>query len=508
VLSEEALVLLAVLGALALLILGILELVWPTRPRHGRRGYPAPVDAARRARRRAATGSPGYERKEGRPGVAEPSEPSLDEPRGEAPAPARDDAFAERLEASVAASADEPAGRVAERDAPADEPVGPPPVEPEPAAQEVAPAGPRLLEPSAVETCFELYQARRFDEVVALGTAALTGRAAAPASAQERAALWSVVGLARQQLGDHEAARTALESAIEVAPAADRPTYQRHLATLALNVGQALLARAEGRPTPEGDERLADMRSALAWLARGLAAVPGDHALAELSAETEAALWPAYELVVMALIQRQEYHAARRLLREALADERFPEGRGDQFRDMLLGTFSGEIGQLTAGAIRSMQEARESEALASLRRAEELLDTIPNEALPPKRREEVDARLWWGYTRLGIRHVEAGEFEEALDLLLHALGFGTVGPERQEETRSALLRALEGIVDSRSLTIRQLAEQGERHEAMVRSEKLWSLLRSSVDLGLSEDELSVAFAKAQRLMEQLDQPRS
>lgn len=488
-LSEEALVLLAVLGALALLILGILELVWPTRPRHGRRGYSAPADAVRRARRRAALGAAGYERRDEPHRVAEAlvlDAPTM-EPHGAdalSVEPARDDAFAELLEASVA----------------------PPEREP---AEEETPADPRrVLEPSPVETCFELYQAKRFDEVVALGTATLAGSAAPPPSAHERAALWSVVGLARQELGDHEGARAALESAVQVAPESDRATYQRHLATLALNVAQALLARAESRSAQEGDERLADMRHALAWFTRGLAAVPGDHTLAELSAETDRALWPAYEQVVMALIQRQEYHAARRLLREALADERFPEARGEQFRELLLGTFSGEIGQLTALAIRSMQDARESEALASLRRAEELLDTIPNEALPPKRREEVDARLWWGYTKLGIRHVEAGEFEEALDLLLHALGFGSVGPERQEETRSALLRALEGIVDSRSLTIRQLAEHGDRHEAVVRSEKLWSLLRSSVDLGLTEDELSVAFAKAQRLMEQLDQPRS
>jgi len=491
VLSEEALILLAVVGALALLILGVLELVWPTRPRHGRRGYPASADAARRARRRAALGSPGYEGREEPLPVAEAG--VLDAPTAEplvgeavAVAPAHDDAFAELLEASVAAPAPE-----------------------EPARPEVAPADSRrALEPSPVEACFELYQARRFDEVVALGTAALTGPASPPPSAHERAALWSVMGLAHRELGDHEAARAALESAIEVAPEGDRATYQRHLATLALNVAQALVARSESRAAQEGDERLADMRSALAWLTRGLAAVPADTALAGFLAETQGTLWPTYEQVVMALIQRQEYHAARRLLREALADERFPEARGDQFRELLLGTFSGEIGQLTAQAIRSMQEARESEALASLRRAEELLDTIPNEALPPKRREEVDARLWWGYTKLGIRHVEGGDFEEALDLLLHALAFSTVGPERQEETRSALLRALEGIVDSRSLTIRQLAEQGDRHEAMVRSEKLWSLLRSSVDLGLTEDELSVAFAKAQRLMEQLDQPRS
>jgi len=46
VLSEEALVLVTAVGACALLILGILELVWPSRPRHPvRRLEPAPPPA-------------------------------------------------------------------------------------------------------------------------------------------------------------------------------------------------------------------------------------------------------------------------------------------------------------------------------------------------------------------------------------------------------------------------------------------------------------------------------
>jgi len=47
---------------------------------------------------------------------------------------------------------------------------------------------------------------------------------------------------------------------------------------------------------------------------------------------------------------------------------------------------------------------------------EELLDHVHDEALPPKRREEVDRRLWWGYKKLGRRRAQAGEYEGAVDI--------------------------------------------------------------------------------------------
>ena len=173
------------------------------------------------------------------------------------------------------------------------------------------------------------------------------------------------------------------------------------------------------------------------------------------------------------------------------------------FEELLSGTFGGEIGQLTAQAIRSMQEARESEALASLRRAEELLETIPDEALPPKRREEVDQRLWWGYTRLGVRRLEAGDYEDAVDPLVRALKLPDVSPDRQSETRAALVRALEGVADLRALSIRQLNDAGDRDGAVLRTETLRELLQSCTELGLSAEELSAVFAQIRRLCEEL-----
>jgi len=168
------------------------------------------------------------------------------------------------------------------------------------------------------------------------------------------------------------------------------------------------------------------------------------------------------------------------------------------------GTYGGEIGQLTAQAIRSMQAARETEALAALERAEELLDHVHDAALPPKRREEVDRRLWWGYKKLGRRRAQAGEYEGAVEALAHALRFAGVGTDRQADTRAALVRALEGVAEQRVLVIRELAEAGDREAALVQTDKLWSRLRGVLAAGLTEADLALAFAKAQRVFDEVN----
>ena len=133
----------------------------------------------------------------------------------------------------------------------------------------------------------------------------------------------------------------------------------------------------------------------------------------------------------------------------------------------------------------------------------QLLDTVHDEALPPKRREEVDRRLWWGYKKLGRRRAQAGEYEAAAEALFHALRFAGVGTDRQADTRAALVRALEGLVEKRALLIRELAESADREAAVVQSDKLWSRLRGALRDGLTEEDLAVAFAKAQRVFAEI-----
>ena len=353
-----------------------------------------------------------------------------------------------------------------------------------------------------VERCFALYQEKRFDEVLSVGEPALDEMKREPSSgsARETAALWSVVGLAKQALGDHDGAHAALESSIEAASEPERSTYRRHLASLALEAAQARLARAGSHDT--GD-RMAVIRTAIAWTERGLAVVPADAALSDTRESSHEALWQAYEQAATALLQRQEFPAARRIFQEALNDAELPAARAAAFRGLMSGTFGGEIGQLTAQAILGMQEGREPEAIGALQRAEELLETIPADALPQTRRDEVDQRLWWGWAELGSRRLDAGDYEEALDPLVHALRFTTIGPERQAETRAAVVRALEGIAAVRALSIRRLAEAGSRDEAIVAAGDLHGLVKRGLEMGLTEDDLLAAFARVRRLCEEL-----
>src|SRR6267142_3452492 len=479
VLTEEALIFLVALGALGLVVLGTLELVWPSKPRHPvRRSAPrAPASASRgveaAAERRWRSNRPRH-----------------------------------------AASAHDSHVR---RQAKSAEPLRPvPPFTLVPRARPPQPVEPAPLEPVAaravaiVDHCFTLYQEHRYADVVTIATGALADDAPAarrPADGKEAAALWSMVALAQQGLGDQAGARAALEAAIATAPETDRVTYQRQLATLALGVAQDLIASAGAHVAPDSESRVSALRDALAWLEGGHAAAPGDAALRELATTAETLLWPAYEQVVMALVQRQEFNAARRLLREALEHERLPSARAETFRELFSGTFAGEIGQLTAQAIRSMQDAHETEALGALERAERLLQTVHDEALPPKRREEVDRRLWWGYNKLGLRRVEGGAFEEALEPLVRALRLAGTAPDRQSETRAALVRAFEGWTEASALAIRQVADAGDREAAIVHSDTLWTRLHAGLEEGLSERELAGAFTRVRRLFEEIGRER-
>ena len=445
-LSEEALIVLAAFCACGLLVLGVLELIWPTRPRHPVRVQrPAPagrVLAARTAR------LPRTNLLERRPL----------EPRASAPGRRTSQPWPQEAPVSV---------------------VSVPPA-PTPTAAEVA-ASPRVG--SVVDECFALHQAGQHAEVLALATASLRGEV----DGTTTAALWSVVALAQQGLGDDAEARTALRAAVAAAAPADRPTYQRQLGALAEGVARRLLAEAAQHPRGDSEASLAAVRGAVEWLEHAVAAAPTDPALAEQSAGALVKLWRAYERTATALLQRQDFFAGRRLLGEALADPRVPPERVDTFREMVTATFSGEIGQLTARAVRGVQDGRETDALRALERAEALLATLNDQVLSAKRREEVDRRLWWSYCKLGERRLAAAEPETALEPLVHALGYD-VGAERHEETRALLERALDGAAD--------------REAAIVYCDRLWARLYGATETLLGD--LTGASGPTQPLFETLD----
>ena len=242
-LTEEALILLATLVASGFLVLGVVELAWPSTPRR----------PARRARIAPPTF---YE-----PPVLVPRDLAEDEP---AVAVVDPPAVVEAVEVAVAnaPTIDPPSlptprvvappptplrragrpGRAARDWRSASSPVAPvPPVDfdpPSPVMSEIAvpvieepapvveaaQAAPKL-EPRAeprpqvlpIGTCLAMYRDGRFGEVVSLGSAALevhARMAVVSDRTHEAAALLDLVGLSRLALGDRDGARTAFGAAI------------------------------------------------------------------------------------------------------------------------------------------------------------------------------------------------------------------------------------------------------------------------------------------------------
>lgn len=363
-------------------------------------------------------------------------------------------------------------------------------------------------EPPLLKECFALYRAERYQELISTAEPQLRRASDSAGSAEHAhlmAGLWSLVGLSKQALSDDEGARAAFEAAIRVAPEAGQPVYQRYLAELVSRVGPELLERAETLGEDAEEERLQILRQAVLWLRRGLGAAPDDQRLSVSLDRAREALWAAYSRLASGLVGRLEFDRARLQILEALADEELPADRREAFMDLLSSTYAGEIEQLTAHAIRALQDGRESEALISLERAAALLSSTPDDALPPKRREEAHRRLWWGYSKLGLRRVEAREFEAALAPLCQALKLGPADPERQQEAREALVRALEAVADSRTSVIGRLLKDGKQDAALAEGDRLLALIREGVDAGLSDTEITAALTKTRRAIEQVQQ---
>ena len=337
---------------------------------------------------------------------------------------------------------------------------------------------------------------------MALAHAALAGAPGVGAAERgETARLWSLIARACLGRGEGDAARRAMESAIGVAPAEAVPAYRQELVVLARQAVPSLLGEAGSDPAPPS--RLVALREALAWLDAADAVGAVDGALSELAVEVQAALWPAWEQAARVLLQRQDFRAARRLLREALADARLPRARAEGFRTLLRRSFGGEVGQLTAQAVRGVQQAREADALDCLRRAERLLATLEDDVLPPARREELSGRVGWSYARLGTRRLEAGEFETALELLFEALRFERARPGEPGEASAGLVHALQRVVEARAATIRRHVGTGDGAAAADASRRLWRLLELASERGVGESALGDAKEAAQRITREL-----
>jgi tetratricopeptide (TPR) repeat protein len=410
-------------------------------------------------------------------------------PTAPSPTPISKDASSPPEAAPVAAT-DEPAPRVAQ--------ASHPPTEEAPEF-----AGPRERE---LEECRRLFETGQYQEVLLRAEPHLQP-AAAPDSVL--AELWSLAGHARQALGDEEGARAAFDRAVHSAPEAEWAGHRRHLAALAALVGQRLLSRVERvGETSTGEERIATLRQAARWLKQGVTAAPEDAELASLLTRAHKGLWAGYGQTATTLIQRREFFGARRLLREALSDDDLPADRRETFKELLTVTFTGEIEQLTAQAIRRLDEEREEEGVALLERAERILDSMPTDAAGQEQLEAVKRRFWWGHTKLGLRRAEAGRFEDALGPLFRALEIDEVDPERQGETRAALILALNHVIKERASRIDRLMVEGKLEAAVGEGKWLRAVVEEGRQLGVREEELATALALARPVIARLDRARS
>jgi hypothetical protein len=508
-LTEEALILLATLGATGILILGVVELVWPSRPASSRmrraRVAPTPdVDSETSAAlQRLAPAA-----RAARP--AEPAEPSA----GESPEPpasptaaiAVDEPGPVGIEPTEAMSVIEPPVTSAAMPI-----LEPPPTGGEPARHPVvAPERPLVRgEPRPqvlpIDACLAMYNERRFAEVVSLGSAALELHAGMPSVSDrpdETAALLDLVGLSKQELGDRDGARMAFRTAIRRAAPPVRETYVRHLIAVVRSVADLDLTSEDSDAT-----RLRELRGCMAALDDALSVVPGDEGVRATQAMVRDALSPACERLVARVVSGDEDQEARELVLETLTDHSMPTAWREGLREQLTSVSSAEIGQLTAQAMRSVQEGKDAQALEALERAERLSEGLPSGAVAEERREEFERRLWWGYTRVGLRRIETGSFEAALEPLFRALRLGGLDEERLVETRGALARALEGVVDAGARTIRELGV-GDLRAAHAEIEKLVAHLQTSLEHGMKPDELRDAFSKLSQLERSLSSPRA
>jgi hypothetical protein len=123
--------------------------------------------------------------------------------------------------------------------------------------------------------------------------------------------------------------------------------------------------------------------------------------------------------------------------------------------------------------------------------------------VPERRRQELERRIWWSYTKVGVRWVEGGTYHQAVSPLLRALRFASVGVERLDETRRPLARALAGLVESRAPVVERLLDGGDREEARKLVEPLWTSMEQALTRGMNADELGEGFTRLRTLSERL-----
>lgn len=307
-------------------------------------------------------------------------------------------------------------------------------------------------------------------------------------------------------MSDEEGAKEAFREAVHWAPAHDRAGYQQQLASLSLTVGRRFLTLAARAGEEEEIERIQALKQAISWIREGTAVRPND---GELNAGLERArrgILAAYGRVATAMIERHEFHGARRLLRDALAEEHIPAERREVFMDLIASTFAGEIAILAADAVQALEAGREAEAVSLFQRAEKVLSSVPEDAISAQRRDEINRRFWWGYTKLGIRRLQDGRADAAVDPLLRAIKIPGIDPDRHQETHEALVDASRALLESRMPALQDLVSQGRTADAQLEGDRLREILEDGIDHGIRPEEFGGELDRFRDLMLRLGLP--
>jgi tetratricopeptide (TPR) repeat protein len=442
VLNEEALIVVVTLIASGLLVLGVLNLLWPTRPRH-----PVRVDAPiPRDERRLP------------PAESSPSAPSetVDAELTSVAVNTERAREAERVSVDVEARVESEESR--------------------------APAW-------VLERCRALAAQSRFDDVLATAMVALENERAGESEAT--AALWREVALARRHLGHRNGAVSAFCSAI-VAADVSRDDLRRELALWAIETTRRAVAERHDA------ERFDALESARAMLVGARAGFDPDPDVEAAYADFASDYWPAYEAHVRALVDAQDFSEAYRLVTEALADGDVPPERRTALDGIRSETLAARIVALVDRAVASIDEAREWDAVGALERAETLYRSASGVSKP--RLLRAAERLAAGYVRLARRRVETREFEEAVDPLFRAFRLDALGDADRDEARSTLAETIQAVAALRASAIHEVAMSGNREAALVQAEKLWALLRSAIALGAPRESLTSTLATTRELL--------
>jgi tetratricopeptide (TPR) repeat protein len=466
---EDALILLLAAAAGVLLFLGLAQALDdrpPPAPTRRRRAVPA---------QRAAPGRP-------RP-----------EP---VPAPAGPQAVIEAQPAAAGRDAAASAAAVAA---------------PEPAAAdlepELPPGPPGAPEMALLEACVTLYQQAKYRELLA-ATGPYLRTTEDPQQEQRVShaltALWSLAAVAHEAQGRHSDARACFQAALRTAPAGPWEACPPRIAGLAVPIARRLLETAE-RAAEGAPERIAAPRLARVWLGWRLSAMPEDRGPAALLEHASEMGSEGYWEVAAAMIRRQDFGDARRLIEEGRRSGALEPERADALLSLLSGSLAEEIARLTAPAIRG--SAPENQAVVALETAQAMLGPVEESGLPREQYLAMARRVWRGYAKLGLRRLRAGNLEAALETLFHALGMKQIDGRRQRLVRDALVRALEGLTEQAGETVGRLLRAGRWQGAHEEVQHLALQLGRAREEGVSREELSLASTRVRQLMERLEQEK-